>query len=120
MRKNEHISYLNNEYPSVRIMNVCGKIFVYVIRNGKCHSCWAIHFCGICPAALLNDGKFHLPNDEECEIVKKNICLQLKKYIMLLNRDELYEKLETAILNLPKRTFLNYREPLNIRLYEKD
>ena len=40
--------------------------------------------------------------------------------IMLLNRDELYEKLETAILNLPKRTFLNYREPLNIRLYEKD
>ena len=31
---------------------------------------------------------------------------------MLLNRDELYEKLETAILNLPKRTFLNYREPL--------
>ena len=35
----------------------------------------------------------------------KNICLQLKKYIMLLNRDELYEKLETAILNLPKRTF---------------
>ena len=28
-----------------------------------------------------------------------------KKYIMLLNRDELYEKLETAILNLPKRTF---------------
>lgn len=28
MRKNEHISYLNNEYPSVRIMNVCGKIFV--------------------------------------------------------------------------------------------
>ena len=27
MRKNEHISYLNNEYPSVRIMNVCGKIF---------------------------------------------------------------------------------------------
>ena len=50
----------------------------------------------------------------------ENICLQLKKYIMLLNRDELYEKLETAILNLPKRTFLNYREPLNIRLYEKD
>ena len=91
-----------------------------IIRNGKCHSCWAVHFCGICPAALLNDGKFHLPNDEECEIVKKNICLQLKKYIMLLNRDELYEKLETAILNLPKRTFLNYREPLNIRLYEKD
>ena len=39
---------------------------------------------------------------------------------MLLYRDELYEKLETAILNLPKRTFLNYREPLNIRLYEKD
>ena len=39
---------------------------------------------------------------------------------MLLNRDELYEKLETAILNLPKRTFLIYREPLNIRLYEKD
>lgn len=39
---------------------------------------------------------------------------------MLLNRDELYEKLETAILNLPKRTSLNYREPLNIRLYEKD
>lgn len=39
---------------------------------------------------------------------------------MLLNRDELYEKLETAILNLPKRTFLNYREPLNIRLYEKN
>lgn len=38
---------------------------------------------------------------------------------MLLNRDELYEKLETAILNLPKRTFLNYREPLNIRLYKK-
>ena len=32
---------------------------------------------------------------------------------MLLNRDELYEKLETAILNLPKRTFLNYREPLD-------
>lgn len=74
MRKNEHISYLNNEYPSVRIMNVC----------------------------------------------EKNICLQLKKHIMLLNRDELYEKLETAILNLPKRTFFNYREPLNIRLYEKD
>lgn len=43
----------------------------------------------------------------------------IEKYIMLLNRDELYEKLET-ILNLPKRTFLNYREPLNIRLYEKD
>ena len=39
---------------------------------------------------------------------------------MLLNRDELYEKLETVILNLPKRIFLNYREPLNIRLYEKD
>ena len=38
---------------------------------------------------------------------------------MLLNRDELYEKLETAILNLPKRTFLNYREPLNIRCMKK-
>ena len=29
MGKNEYISYLNNEYPSVRIMNVCGKLFVY-------------------------------------------------------------------------------------------
>jgi len=80
MRKNEHISYLNNEYPSVRIMNVCGKIFVYVIRNGKCHSYWTVHFCGICPAALLNDGKFHLPNDEECEIVEKYLSAIEKIY----------------------------------------
>jgi hypothetical protein len=33
MRKNEHISYLNNEYPSVRIMNVCEKKYLPAIEK---------------------------------------------------------------------------------------
>lgn len=95
-------------------------MYYEAIRNGECYNCWAVHFCGICPAAILKDGRFILPTKKECKIIRGRISLRMKKYIILLQNDDLYEKLKEKVFKLHNLSFLNYRGPLNIKPYEKD
>ena len=88
--------------------------FYHSIRF-KCSNCWAARFCNICPASLLNDAKFVSPTGSECEFVKQSSLIQLKKYIKLLSYDELFEKLESIVVEEKNVNFLNYQGSISYK-----
>ncbi|MCD8186507.1 MAG: radical SAM protein, partial [Rikenellaceae bacterium] len=49
----------------------------------QCASCWAVHFCKICPALVGWDNDFLLPRSEECDALRKNAEILIAKFILL-------------------------------------
>lgn len=79
----------------------------------KCSACWALHFCSICPASILNNKKFIHPNKSECDHIKKEVLICVKKFVILLQYESLYDKLK-EIFQEKSISFLNYDGPINI------
>lgn len=57
----------------------------------KSKKCWAIHFCNICPAQTLYKNTFRFPNNIECKTIQKTVLVLMKKYIMLSQKEQLFE-----------------------------
>lgn len=120
---NGDIHICNKTDYSYPLGNVYNGIDVDIVKNfyssfyelirKKCSGCWAIHFCNICPAGVLNDGKFILPSEIECKHIKKEILVNMKKFIILLHNEKLYEKIEKYIQG-KEVSYLNYDGPINI------
>lgn len=86
--------------------------YVNVLKR-KCNNCWAIHYCKMCSANLLNNSKFRLPSELECRYLKDIVKWNLSKFILLKENEDLYERLKRIYYNY-KVTFLDYSYPIFI------
>ncbi|WP_294546334.1 SPASM domain-containing protein [uncultured Bacteroides sp.] len=81
----------------------------------NCSNCWAFHFCGVCPASVLNDKRFVHPNKAECRHVKRGALINIVKYVMLLYNENLFDMIDAYFKEKKDMSFLNHDGVINIK-----
>lgn len=85
----------------------------YAKVNAQCCNCWAAQFCKICPASVMNQQLFYLPNFQECQIIKDLTYAQILSYLtLILQYPELFKKLTKHFQSREKKTFFNTEGPI--------
>lgn len=82
--------------------------------EAKCQTCWAFRYCKICPANVMVNEKFRIPNDWECSNLKDMVKWEFYKLIILKDMPQLYEQLKRTLPNINNKSFLNYSSPIFI------
>ena len=70
-----------------RLKNIYSSYHAEIERH--CKSCWAIRFCKICPALVCWNGTFKLPNEQECNNIRKIVEVNLIKHFILSTEFEI-------------------------------
>lgn len=83
--------------------------------ESKCKSCWAFRFCSICPANLMNNGKFYKPSEMECKYLRDVVKWKFYKLIILIKTNALYDKIRKVISDINDYSFLDYSHSIFIK-----
>lgn len=89
-------------------------IYLHTLES-KCKSCWAFQFCSICPANLMNNGKFCKPSEMECKYLRDVVKWKFYKLIILIKMDTLYDKIKNIISDINDNSFLDYSHSIFIK-----
>jgi uncharacterized protein len=81
--------------------------FHAALNSNRCRSCWAIRFCTVCSAPLLQRGIFNLPGVEECDHIRSSVSSSFRYFQVLSENEELVEWLaergKSGIVEIPER-----------------
>lgn len=71
--------------------------------TAECRSCWALPFCGQCPAVRLHGGKFLNPTSEECDYFRNLYEIELRAFAGIYARHpDLMERLQEYVDDIEK------------------
>lgn len=54
-----------------------------IINREECRSCWAGHFCTLCMATLIKDGKIVPPNTHICNSIREAVSRQIQDLLFI-------------------------------------
>lgn len=83
--------------------------------SATCKKCWAVRFCRICPAVLLGNDGFRIPEHKDCFFLKETVLWNLSKYILLCNHSRLFEQVKSELDKIYKAGFESYYKPIEIK-----
>lgn len=53
------------------------------MNSRECRNCWAVHFCTLCIAALIKEGRVVPPHISQCDAVRSSIEAQIKDLLYI-------------------------------------